>query len=125
MPAIWPEPTNPLSTFKREYEADVVTSERRYRRLKPLNMSKIQSSCPDDIIDYMIPEIEDVEMIDIVMPKENLARLLSHQETALYRQIMHEHELRTKYESLNKAWEQYQLILALVDDPSSSYYPKF
>jgi hypothetical protein len=34
----------------------------------------------------------------------------------LYRQEARERELRYLYGSLNKAWEQYQIILALVDD---------
>jgi hypothetical protein len=107
----WIDDEEALEYFKKEYEANVVTSNRRYRRVKyNINTDGNLSSFPG------YDEIEDVEMIDIVMPKENLTRLISHMDSFLYRQESRERELRYLYGSLNKAWEQYQLILALVDD---------
>ena len=107
----WIDDEEALEYFKKEYEANVVTSNRRYRRVKyNINTDGNLSSFPG------YDQIEDVEMIDIVMPKENLARLISHMDSFLYRQETRERELRTRYKSLNKAWEQYQLILTLVDD---------
>jgi hypothetical protein len=111
MSSMWINDNEALEIFKKEYEANVVTSSRRYRRVKYNNNAMTDlSSFPG------YDEIEDVEMIDIVMPKENLPRLVSHMDSFLYRQETRERELRTRYKSLNKAWEQYQLILTLVDD---------
>jgi hypothetical protein len=107
----WIDDEEALEYFKKEYEANVVTSNRRYRRVKyNYNTGSDLSSFPG------YDDIEDVEMIDIVMPKENLARLVAHMDCFLYRQEAREREWRTIYGSLNKAWEQYQILLALVDD---------
>ena len=107
----WIDDDEALEYFKKEDEANVVTSNRRYRRVKyNYNAGSDLSSYPG------YDEIEDVEMIDIVMPKENLARLISHMDSFLYRQEAREREFRNIYGPLNKAWEQYQIILALVDD---------
>ena len=107
----WINDDEALEYFKKEYEANVVTSNRRYRRVKyNYNAGSDLSSFPG------YDEIEDVEMIDIFMPKENLSRLVSHMDSFLYRRESRERELRIRYKSLNKAWEQYQIILALVDD---------
>jgi hypothetical protein len=107
----WIDDDEALEYFKKEYEANVVTSNRRYRRVKyNINAEGDLSSFPG------YDQIEDVEMIDIVMPKENLARLVSHMNSFLYRQEAREREFRNIYGSLNKAWEQYQILLALVDD---------
>ena len=109
----WIDNDEALEYFKKEYEANVVTSSRRYRRVK----YKYNYNAESDLSSFPgYDEIEDVEMIDIVMPKENLSRLISHMDSFLYRQESRERKLRYLYGPLNKAWEQYQIILALVDD---------
>lgn len=106
--------------FSDMYEASIVPSYRRYRRVKRATIADIQqwyattsaATCmPTDPPDH---QVEDIDMVDITMPHDRLIDLYRSQENYLYRREREEQRLREEYPALKSAWEQYQIVLAMV-----------
>jgi hypothetical protein len=104
--------------FEESYDAQIITSQRRYRRVKRTTSADLQawyyaaSGIP--ITAPIGNEIEDVEMIEIIMPKDKLPDLLESQNTFLYIKERQERKLREEYPALQSAWEKYQTVLMMV-----------
>ena len=102
--------------FSDKYEASIVPSYRQYRRVKRATIDDVQqwydtgmgTACPPD------HEVVDIDMVDITMPHDRLIDLYRSQETYLHRREREEHRLREEYPALKSAWEQYQIVLAMV-----------
>ena len=101
--------------FCDKYEASIIPSYRRYRRVKKVTLADAQqwydTGMQTDPPDH---QIEEIEMVDITMPADRVADLLESQENYLYRRDCEERRLRKEYKSLQYAWEQYQIVLGLV-----------
>jgi hypothetical protein len=104
--------------FEESYDAQIIPSDRRYRRARRTTSADLQA-----MFDWAagIPitappgnEIEDVEMIEIIMPKDKLPDLLHSQYEYLLGKEMEERKLRKEYPALQSAWEKYQLVLMMV-----------
>jgi hypothetical protein len=101
--------------FSDKYEASIVPSYRQYRRIKRATIADVQQwyatgmgTCPPD------HGVEDVDMVDITIPYDRLIDLYRSQENYLHRREREEHRLREEYPALKSAWEQYQIVLAMV-----------
>ena len=102
--------------FSDKYEASIVPSYRRYRRVKRATLAEVQQwyATNPPHADPTDHQIEEVEMVDITMPSDRVADLLSSQENYLYLRERQEQRLREQYPALKTAWEEYKLILAMV-----------
>jgi hypothetical protein len=105
--------------FEKRYEAQIITSQRRYRRAKRVTLADIQAWYAHaaggvPVVAPPSTEIEDVEMIEIVLPKDKLPDLLHSQDMHLYMKEREERKLREEYPALQSAWEKYQTILMMV-----------
>lgn len=105
--------------FELHYEAQILTSQRRYRRAKRVTLADIQAWYAHAAggVPVVAPhrtEIEDVEMIEIVLPRDKLAELLQSQDEYLYAKEREERKLREEYPALQSAWEKYQTVLMMV-----------
>ena len=103
--------------FEDRYEAQFVTSDRSYRRVKRATYAEVQEwymkGMTTDPPDH---QVEAVEMIEIYLPRDKVPELLESQEAHLYVKERQERMLREQYPALQSAWEQYQIVLSLVDD---------
>lgn len=110
--------TQSRKDFEARYEASIVPSDRRYRRLRRPTYTEIQNWYVNDqsiTSAYAYSDrVEDVDMIEVLMPADKLRDLLESQETYLYNRDREERLLREQYKSLQNVWEQYQVVLALV-----------
>ena len=106
--------------FCDKYEASIIPSYRRYRRVRQATLADIQqwyattSAAMCTKTDPSDHQIQEVEMVDITMPADRVADLLESQENSLYRRVLEEQRLREEYPALKSAWEQYQIVLAMV-----------
>ena len=101
--------------FEHRYEAIMMLSDKSYRRVRGLTISDSQRFMSDPRSSYYPDDrIEDVEMIEICLPRDRLSDLLKSQDSYLFTKEREERKLREEYPALRSAWEQYQLILALV-----------
>jgi hypothetical protein len=103
--------------FESRYEAQIVPSDRPYRRVRRPTYTEVQSwYAIDPSINAYNDCVETVEMIEICLPRDRLGDLLESQDSFLFAKEDKERRLRQLYPSLSSAWEQYQIVLALVDD---------
>ena len=104
--------------FEQRYDAQIITSQRRYRRVKRTTLADLQtwyySASGLPITAQLSNEIEDVEMIEIVLPKDKLSDLLHSQDSYLINEAIEERRLREEYPALRSAWEKYQTVLMMV-----------
>jgi hypothetical protein len=103
--------------FESRYEAQIVPSDRPYRRVRRPTYTEVQSwYAIDPSIRAYDDRVEIVEMIEICLPHDRLSDLLESQHSFLFVKEDKERRLRQLHPSLRSAWEQYQIVLALVDD---------
>jgi len=122
-----------VEEFCRKYDARVSPSAQPWRRTKPVPFSvfKEQGMTAFENIQY-----QDIPMVEITMPEDRFRALMEHdhwlaraglngngylQNNAMRASNMvvdHEREcrLRSEHSALQKAWEQYQILLRMVDD---------
>lgn len=106
-----------IEMFEERYEASIARSDRLYRRVRRPTMIEIQKYSIEYLSEQPYSDrVENVEMIEICLPRDKLPDLIESQNDFMVRQQIHENLLRTRYSSVKKAWEQYQMTLALVDD---------
>lgn len=101
-----------FAKFLNYYESFWSNSNRKIRRpyaYAPYNFASDQSN-------FEMPRYDEVDVIQINIPVDRLSELIESQKTHIYEQIKHELYLQEQYPALKRAWEQYQLILTLVDD---------
>ena len=107
-----------MSDFAAKYEATVMASQRRFRRVRRPTIEEVQSWYKNDqdrTSAYAYSDrAEDVDMIEIWMPTDKLPELVASQESTIYLRARYEREMMEKYPSVKEAWDQYQLILSLV-----------
>ena len=101
--------------FEDQYEARISPSARRYRRVKRATLAEVQQWYSTGITSYPYEhQVEDVHMVEITMPRDRLDDLLESQESYLNMREREEAALRQRYKALRNAWEQYQVVLAMV-----------
>jgi hypothetical protein len=104
--------------FEKQYEASMIHSHKRYRRVKRSTYTEAQNwNCCLTATEYRHihdDHIEDVNMIEICLPYDKLPELLESQRDYLVVRENEERKLRKECPALNTAWEQYQIMLALV-----------
>lgn len=118
-----------IQEFCRKYDAVAGPSHKVHHRVRRLDY-KIWSESDPKIIDSV--PYEDIPCVEIHMPEDRFRALVEHDHWLELNQRRHngfegaeavrmarEHEreccLRNQHASLQKAWEQYRLILRLVD----------
>lgn len=100
--------------FLNYYESFWTNSNRRIRRshaYAPYNFFSLDKSNLGNM-----PQYDEIEMIQINIPVDRLSELIESQKSYIYEQFKHENYLREQCPSLKRAWEQYQMILTLIDD---------
>jgi len=103
--------------FESRYEAQIMLSDRPYRRVRRPTIAEVQSwYANDQSINAYNDRVENVQMIEICLPRDRLVDLLESQDSYLFTKEDKERRLRELYPSLRSAWEQYQIVLSLVDD---------
>lgn len=104
-----------LEKFEYEYSASVVESPIKYHRIKPATLPEVHSwYCGDMIGDPPMPGVEEVDMVEIMMPLDRLPRLLEAQESFWWNERIRERNLRQEHPVLQQFWDQYQTMLALL-----------
>jgi hypothetical protein len=108
--------SNWVRDFEDNYEANVAVSQRRYRRVKRATHDALKDWYYKGIADSYTTDnqIEDVEMTEILLPHDRLEDLLLSQQEVIYARQREEALLRDRYPALQSAWEQYQIVLAMV-----------
>jgi hypothetical protein len=122
-----------IEEFCKKYEARISPSAQPWRRTKsvPFSVFEEQGMAAFEQIQY-----QDVPMVDITMPEDRFRALMEHDHWLanaglhdnqfFHNNVMrvsnmvvdHEREcrLRAEHSALQKAWEQYQIMLRMVDD---------
>jgi hypothetical protein len=123
---------NFIEEFCRKYEARVGPSSQPWRRAKPVPYD-VWREDPDV---FKTVEHQDVPMVEITMPEDCFRALMEHDHWLANAGLHHnnhfqnnvmrvsnmivDHErecrLRSEHVALQKAWEQYQIMLRMVDD---------
>ena len=115
--------------FCQRYDAQVGPSTRRHRRVRRTTVQMWSESDPE--LFSTLPA-EDVDCVEIHMPADRFRALMEHDhwlelqqrrdQTGLTTNAVriareHEHECRIRHEhpAVQAAWEQYQIMLRLVD----------
>ena len=117
-----------VDEFCRKYDAYVTQSTRMHRRLKPVSYAVCSDSDPE-IFETM--PITEVKCVEVHMPEDRFRALLEHDKwlynaresnyvkgnEAVYIVEQHDRETRIRHESpaVQHAYEQYQMLLKLVD----------
>jgi hypothetical protein len=122
-----------LKEFCYKYESVVGPSKHMLRRAVPIPFSAFQEQ---GFSAFDTREVKDIPMVDITMPEDRFRALLEH-DSWLDKAGLHdnsyfnnnvsrvsnmvlEHErecrLRAEHSAVQKAWEQYQIMLSMVDD---------
>lgn len=120
-----------IKEFCYKFEARVGPSHRRWRRAKPIPYPLHENSTAM----YQPFEFDEIPLVEIVMPEDRFRALLDHgkwlekidnksgffvNDLSRVKTIVdnHEHEsrLRHQHPALQKAWENYCIILGMVDD---------
>lgn len=122
-----------LNEFSYKYNAQVRPSSQRWRRAIPVPYSSFKEQ---GISAFIEQDYETIAMVDITMPEDRFRALLEHdswienaglQDNQHFANnvmrvsnliIQHEREcrLRNQHTAVQKAWEQYQIMLKMVDD---------
>lgn len=124
---------NFVDEFCRKYQAEIRPSNRRVRRAVPVPYSvfEAQGTSVFDTRQY-----QDIPMLDITLPEDRFRALMEHDHwlanAGLHDNghftnnvmrvsnmvVEHEREcrLRQEHPALQKAWEQYQIMLGMIDD---------
>jgi hypothetical protein len=122
-----------VEEFCRKYDARVSPGAQPWRRTKPVPFPVFeeQGMAAFENIQY-----QDIPMVEITMPEDRFRALLEHDHwlanaglnhnNHFHNNVMrvsnmivdHEREcrLRSEHSALQKAWEQYQIMLRMVDD---------
>ena len=123
-----------IKEFCYKYDATVGPSSRRWRRPARVDFKAWSESDPNEF--FRDIKYEELPMVDITMPEDRFRALMEHDrwvEKAGLQDNQHfqnnvsrvshlivEHErecrLRQQHPALQTAWEQYQVMLAMVDD---------
>jgi alpha-galactosidase len=102
-----------IEQFEHRHEAQVTVSSRRYRRVKRTTL--VEAKAWDE------NQIEEVKMIEIVMPFDKLEVMLMSHRSVLSKQAAAESRLREECPALQTAWDHYQTMLALLGGQPSKY----
>jgi hypothetical protein len=122
-----------LKEFCYKYESIVGPSKRMLRRTVPIPFSTFQEQ---GFSAFDTREVKDIPMVEITMPEDRFRALLEHdawveraglQDNGFFNNnvmrvsnliVEHEREckLRAEHSAVQKAWEQYQIMLKMVDD---------
>lgn len=106
-----------ISDFEYMYECKFIDEYRKIRRIQPLSLSTDYSFKKDS--DLVYPNYQEIPAITIIIPEDRIRDLLISQERYIYKRVRKEAELRSRYPSLQTAWDQYQMILTLIGIPES------
>lgn len=101
---------NTIRDLDYRFEAVVRHSNHRHRRAK----RSIDFNWDDPDGNPVTNFYHEVDCCEIIIPKDRLGEFLETQESQIVRIARRERELREQYPAVKSAWEQYQLILALV-----------
>ena len=105
-----------MNKFVEQYQA-FVSPVSANMGLKEIQKFQPDTDIPvdDDATEYQY-KVVSVPTVSITMSEEMFQRLLRYQEGFLIDQRFREERLREKYPALKSAYEQYQIVLALVSD---------
>jgi hypothetical protein len=123
-----------VEEFCRKYDARVSPSAQPWRRTKPVPFSVFEEQ---GMAAFAQIQYQDIPMVEITMPEDRFRALMEHDhwlanaglrcDTNFFNNYVmrvgnmivdHEREcrLRSEHSALQKAWEQYQIMLRMVDD---------
>jgi len=99
--------------FLQEYKAVATESEKRFLKYQKFNLDgeKMVDSCGP----FTFSTIE-VPSVEIHIERSQFDRLVESQDSYLIKKNRHEAELREQYPVLKQLWDQYQMMLALLDE---------
>jgi hypothetical protein len=125
-----------IEEFCRKYDARVSSSAKSWRRIKPIPFVRFEQQ---GMTAFENMQYQDVPMVDITMPEDRFRALMEHDHwlanaglhhngyfnnnAMRVRNMVLDHErecrLRAEHSALHKAWQQYQILLKMVDDGSN------
>jgi hypothetical protein len=100
--------------FLQEYKAIATESEKRFLKYQKFNLDDEQMFEGCEPFTFRAIEVPSVE---IHIERSQFDRLVESQHSYLVKKTRHEAELREQYPVLQQLWDQYQMMLALVDEP--------
>lgn len=103
-----------ISDFRYNYDAIIRPSQTRLYKTTPLPKLTSHFTSVNGFESEIRSQTVISDTIEIIMPRENFQKFMDDQASTIQMKRRWEENLRSQYKSLQNAWEQYQIILALV-----------